>query len=91
MVRFLCGAVMKVYITRWALTKGILEVDGRIDGDYISWGRYGGVYKEGVAWHRDLESALREAERMRQDRIVSLEKQLTKLRRIVSFKLVKVE
>lgn len=84
---------MKIYVTKWALTQGVIEVDAEIndDGTLVSWGRMSSAYGEGRQWHRDAASALRRAEEMRKAKIASLKKQLARLERKVSFEIVKVE
>jgi hypothetical protein len=76
---------MKVFITKFALTKGILEVEAQLsqhhddmivvnDGiknNYFHW--------EGTEWHKTIESAKYTAERMRLAKIASLKKQIKKL------------
>lgn len=81
---------MKVWITKYALTQGIEEVDSEevfsfeIEGKYLSFNRkksslpeiYSG---EGKAWHRSKESAIKRAEEMRDKKIENLQKQVAKL------------
>ncbi|HET9063744.1 MAG TPA: hypothetical protein VFO62_10685 [Candidatus Binatia bacterium] len=80
-------------MTKWALTKGVLEVDGRlnVDGTMVIWGRMSTAHGEGRDWHRDAASALARAVEMRRDRLASLRQQIAKLERMVSFEIVKVE
>ena len=75
---------MKVWITKYALSRGIIEADGEFTGfDSVSilnrdlslpthW-----FYKGD--WHSDKESAIKKAEEMRQKKISSLKKQIKKL------------
>jgi len=58
---------MKTYITKYALTKGILEMEGEIC--------------EGLCndWHRTIEAARSRAGAMRSKKIQSLKKQIAKL------------
>lgn len=71
---------MKVYITRNALTKGIIETEGemftgpRIDDIRTPLGFYCGG-----DWHRTKEDAIQRAEAMRDRRIQSLKEQIKKL------------
>lgn len=72
---------MKVYITKYALTSGIIEADAEIlTGDMIlingDWNRY--FHGEGKDWHRTFEEAYKKAEQMRIKKIASLKKQLSK-------------
>ena len=78
---------MKVWITKYALTKGIIEADGELtSSDSVSilsrdlslpthW-----FYKGD--WFSDKESAIQKAEEMRQKKIASLKKQIEKLERV---------
>lgn len=75
---------MKVWITKYALSRGIIEADGEFtSSDSVSilnrdlplsthW-----FYKGD--WHSDKESAIKKAEEMRQKKIESLKKQIKKL------------
>ena len=78
---------MKVWITKYALTKGVIEADGELtSSDSVSilnrdlslsthW-----FYKGD--WFSDKESAIQKAEEMRQKKIASLKKQIEKLDRM---------
>lgn len=74
---------MKVWITKYALTKGILEMKCVQSGDTSV--REAGdpfptyYHGEGNEWHRTKESAIKKAEEMRQKKIDSLKKQIKKL------------
>lgn len=85
---------MKVWITRYALTKGIFEIevnDKCIDIDrsgYMIQDEGGGftVYSrgvyyhgEGIEWHKDKESAIKRADEMRNKKIESLKKRIKEL------------
>ena len=75
---------MKVWITKYAMTRGIIEADGKLtSSDSVSisnrdlslpthW-----FYKG--YWHSDKESAIQKSEEMRQKKIESLKKQIKKL------------
>lgn len=77
----------KVWITKYALTKGIYEAEvndsqadeGRVlilkGGHY-----YGSIYSP--HWHKAKESAIAQAEKMCTKRIESLKKQIAKLEKI---------
>lgn len=74
---------MKVWITKYALTKGIIEMECVQFGD-ISVREVGNPFPtyyhgEGDEWHRTKESAIKKAEEMRQKKIESLKKQIKKL------------
>ena len=77
---------MKVYITKYALTKGIEEKEVEICSDIdenmvkVIGVRFSECYfGEGNQWHRTLQSAIKRAEEMRIKKINSLKKQITKL------------
>ena len=77
---------MKAYITKYALTKGILEVEAHnYEGeDYIYWySNVGGFpifcHGKGKDWHRTLDAAKDRADKMRQARIASLKRSIKKL------------
>ncbi|MEL7494169.1 MAG: hypothetical protein AAGJ95_09435 [Cyanobacteria bacterium J06554_11] len=78
--------VVKVWITKYALTKGIQEAEAETWANHKGmvsvpkWGALATFHGEGREWHRTRESALKRAEEMRLRRIASLEKQLDKLR-----------
>lgn len=81
---------MKVYITKYALTTGILtEDDGEVSEEspgMVSCKSLG-VFAifHGKDWHATPEAALVRAEEMRGKKIKSLEKQIAKLR-VMKFK-----
>ena len=85
---------MKVWITKYALTQGIEEIDlnqvkefEMTDAGYLCFRRNGKysytteIYSQ-KEWHRTKESAMQKAEEMRQKKIASLKKQIDKLERI---------
>lgn len=75
---------MNVWITKYALTVGIIEADGALmSSDFVSilscdlplptyW-----FYKGD--WYSDKQSAIQKAEEMRREKIESLKKQIKKL------------
>ena len=75
---------MKVWITKYALTDGIIEIDAEVcistgaTGNMINCDR-GYFHGEGKEWHKTKESAIEKAEEMRQKKIESLKKQIKKL------------
>ena len=88
---------MRVYITKYALTAGILEVDGEVSSNSPTlmgfkypadnwW--YSIAHGEGKEWHRSLEAAQARAKQMRDKKIASLRKQIAKLESIEEFKVV---
>ena len=76
---------MKVWITKYALTQGILEKEAEIcstvpDNTMIK--TVGSKYPEyyhGSDWHYTNEEAVAKAEKMRRNKIESLRKQIKKL------------
>jgi hypothetical protein len=75
---------MKVYITKYALTKGIFELDAvQTDnpGMISSLGQWTNYYHK-PDWHTSKSSAINRAEDMREAKIKSLEKQLKKIKDI---------
>ena len=77
---------MKVWITKYALTDGIIETEG--EQDRLT---YGFVVTDGVfrnEWFNSKDcftsrtSAIKKAEEMRQKKIESLKKQIEKLERM---------
>lgn len=80
---------MKVWISKYALTRGIFEIEAErcesIDPDMIAQVsvRYQTTYHgEGKEWHLTKEAAIERANRMRDDKIISLQKQMTKLNKL---------
>lgn len=72
------------YITKYALTEGILKVQGEISGDLLSWRRPGAhrdeyAHGDGKNWHRTEEGARKKAEEMRKRRVGALLKGAAKL------------
>ena len=85
---------MKVWITKYALTQGIEEIDSNqvkefemADTGYLCFRRNGKysfeieIYSQ-KEWYRTKESAIKKAEEMRQNKIASLKKQIEKLERM---------
>ena len=76
---------MKAWISKYALTKGVFQIDARETQQSsmiadVTNGRSGIYYhREGRDWHRTEEMALAKAEAMRRARIASLKKQVRKL------------
>jgi hypothetical protein len=84
--------IITAWITKYALTKGIIQAEVEECGNAL--GEFGGMiflYKksgeswpqyfhgEGKEWHRTHEAALKKADEMRQAKIKSLQKQIAKL------------
>ena len=78
---------MKVWITKYALSTGIKEIEANVSSvssDMVTesgsiWNHFHG---EGRDWHRSREAATAKAEEMRKAKIVSLRKQIAKLERM---------
>lgn len=77
----------KIFITKYALTKGIIEKEAEINS-YRDRSKYAYVRGEfnGYNMTKDAffsyDNAIRNAEEMRQKRIKSLEKQIEKLKKL---------
>lgn len=70
---------MKVWITKYALTRDIEQVDAELlKSGAASYGKYG--YAGSGAWSETRADAIKRAEAMRVAKIASLEKQIAKLR-----------
>ena len=74
---------MKVWITKYALTDGIIEADAELCGlDIISASWDNGTRCnnfKGEEWWSTKKNAIEKAEEMRQKKITSLKKQIEKL------------
>ena len=71
---------MKIWISKYALTEGLIEKEGDDMGDSImKVGSMQYLHGEGREWHRTRESAAARAEVMRKAKIVSVRKQLARL------------
>ncbi len=75
---------MKVYITKYALTDGIVECEARatcrppmIVAEYG--GPHTGYYMHGGEWHNCRADAVAKAEAMRVRKLASLRKQIARL------------
>lgn len=79
---------MKIWITKYALTKGILVVDADVSSEYpdmVSWGEgdtCNHAHGEGRDWHWTQESAKARAGEMIDKKIISLEKSIAKLKKL---------
>lgn len=73
---------MKVWITKYALTSGIKEMEVEQSEDFpdmVTGKAWNDSYHgEGREWHRTYESAVAKAEEMRLKKIDSLKKQIAK-------------
>ena len=77
---------IKVFITKYALTDGIIEKDAELCDDNkmikVSGKGYFTTYFHGEDWHRTRESAVKRAEIMRDRAIKSAEKKIAKLKNL---------
>lgn len=77
---------MKVFLTKHALTKGIIEEEvNQITPDTVEgWSVTGWIYHkgEGREWHRTKESAAARAESMREAALRSLERKKLMLQQL---------
>lgn len=76
---------MKVWITKYALTSGILEREAEVCTDStisVKGTGYCTVCFHGNEWHKSRESAIAKAEEMRKKKIASLKKQIEKLEKM---------
>lgn len=76
---------MKVWITKYALTQGIIETE--IDKQnsamtYFTNGMYFDTNAIGTYWHDTKESAVKTAGEMRQKKMDSLKRQIEKLEKM---------
>lgn len=78
---------MKAFVTKYALTKGIIEFEGEIksDGKIFSGKRPNGKHYEyfhGKDFHLDIESAIKDCERRKVQKLESIKKQIVKIEKI---------
>lgn len=79
-----------IYITKWALTKGILKREAEVNLDELQMGRYAYAYVEGldglICIGQDafftLEEAIAKAEDIRKRKIDQVKKKLEKLKKM---------
>lgn len=74
---------MKIWNSKYALTEGLTEHDGEEVGDGMA--KVGPLYYlhgEGKEWHRTRESAVARAEVMREAKIASLKKAISRLEKL---------
>lgn len=85
-------ATVKFFVTKYALTKGILMLE-IVAGDYPYKGMVCGVlagsgfgtsyfHGEGNEWHQTLGCAVHRAENMRKAKLISMRKQIAKLEKL---------
>ena len=72
--------MIKVWITKYALTSGITKHDAELcDDSMVKYGHMQYAHVESKEWHRSYENALMRAEEMRISKIVSLKKSIARL------------
>jgi len=70
---------MKVYITKWALTRGIIEIDDpEFYSNYVVIDNIQPMINP-VDWFYNKPAAIKHAEEMRVNKIASLKRQIAKL------------
>lgn len=81
------SGLQTVYVTKYALTQGVLEVQAKVipsaSGDFIEWKSPGssfGQYAHGNDWHYSQEQANQRANEMVAKKIKTTEKLLTRLK-----------
>ena len=69
------------FVTKYALTQGIMEVEGEVchdvNSNMFAYGKYG--HAHGNDWYRNREDAIKKADEMKKKKIVSLQKSISKL------------
>ena len=77
---------MKVWITKYALTDGIIEADAEVGGFDTITATWDNEIRcdnfKGEEWWTQKKNAVEKAEEMRQKKIASLKKQIEKLERM---------
>ena len=74
---------MKVYITKYSLSSGIIEAEGKdIGNGYVSVKDFYSVFKIGKDCFDTMESAIKKAEDMRKKKISSLEKKIEEMKKL---------
>lgn len=78
--------IITAYITKYALTEGILELRVELVGDNMvkcttsTYPQY--FHREGRDWHRTKESAIARAEVIRATKLKSIEKQIKRIKEL---------
>ena len=72
----------KAWITKYALTEGIQEVEGRVALEARDMFCYAGKFAHGNDWHETKAEAIVRAEQMRVAKIASLKKSIERLERL---------
>ncbi len=80
--------IMKVWITTWALTEGIIETDAEVcksSPSMIVWNNKGYdqyAHGDGKNWHRDRHSAINKAGLMKDAKLSSLERAIERIKKL---------
>jgi len=72
---------MKVFITKFPLTKGIIELEGKLsesDNHYFYADGYCSSFLKSE-WHETLDEAVKNAEERKTKKLISLEKQIERI------------
>lgn len=72
---------MKIWVTKYCLTEGIIKHEGRPTNipNMVEYGENQYAHGEGKDWHRTFESAQSRAESMRVKKIASMRSSIAKL------------
>ncbi len=76
---------MRIWVTKYALSSGLFEIEAEPDGHYVSWRDptfLQSAWGENKQWCRTRDAAERRADEMRKAKIVSLHKQIAKLEKM---------
>lgn len=75
---------MKAFVTKYALTSGIKEVEGCTFGSsgFAYDGKGYTAHVHGKGWHRSKDAAVKQAEEMRIKKIASHKKAIAKLEKL---------
>ncbi len=84
---------MRIWVTKYALTRGIIEAKTEIRNVYQTRQQQGVLFRDGARtgyaygenrqWCRTKEAAIEVAERMQARKLKSLQKQMNKTRKLV--------
>lgn len=72
----------KIYVTKWALTQGILEVMASVSDEYpdlANFGMYGTAHGRGREWHITAQGAIDRCEEMRRAKLASIRRQIKRI------------
>ena len=74
--------IKKVYVTKYALSDGVLVRDGVIERDMCKVPGHYGIYFHKGEFHEKIEDAQEDFERRKQQKLVSLQKQIDKIAKL---------